>query len=332
MPTPKQEFLDSIREQVFTYAHNRAGVFMPHELTALGIDTGITKTMVRSRRWRKLRYGVYTDRLTLDQATGSPDKLHELNLAAAIVSLRGPAAAFGRSAALLHSLPLPDGKPHQLELVRNAGADLRALNDRVRNSHALPDVHTRTHNFELIDLEVLRGVPTVSRPWAAVTAACRLPRNYQVGLLDSVLWESGSTHAELDAICEKTINVRGTREVRRVIPLARDGAQTILETISCLTFNDHDLPEPTLQEKIYDSHGLVGIADFAWISLGIIGEADGAIKYTDAASLIEERRREQRIKDAGFEIFRWTWREIHNDPRRVVARFTRAVHSSRRAA
>ncbi len=292
----------------------------------------IVKTMVRSGRWRRLRYGVYADRLVLDHAIGDPRELYELNLAAAILSLRGPAAAFGRSAALLHDLPLPNGEPHALEIVRDSGQDLRALHDRVRNPDSLPRIRPKTLDFRHVDFDVIRGINCVSREWAAVTAACRLPRNYRVGLIDSVLWQGGTTREKLDAICAQSLSLRGMHEVRRSLPLGCGGAQTILETISRLTFRDHNLPEPTLQERIYDSLGLIGIVDFAWLSLGIIGEADGAIKYETSQSIIDERRREQRLKDSGFEVFRWTWSEIHNEPMKVVSRFNQAAARFQRAA
>jgi len=332
MTSDKQQDLDSIREHAYQRSLSQGGVFSPRDLPSWEIDPAITKTMVRSGRWRKLRYGVYTDRLILDQVLGDPQALHELNLAAAILSLRCPAAAFGRSAALLHNLPLPAGGPHELEIVRDSGQDLRALHDRVKNSNSLPNVRSKTIDFRSVDFDVVRGIKTVNRAWAAVTAACSSPRNYRVGLIDAVLWQGGATREELDAICAQSLSIRGMHEVRRTIPLSRDGAQTILETISRLTFHDHGLPHPTLQERIYDSLGLIGIVDFAWLALGIIGEADGAIKYDSPQSIIDERRREQRLKDAGFEVFRWTWSEIHNEPMKVVGRFNRAAARFQRSA
>ncbi len=332
MTSQKKQYLDSIREHVYRCCTAQGGVFSPKELPGWEIDMAIVKTMVHSGRWRKLRYGVYTDRRILDHALSDPRELHELNLAAAILSLRGPAAAFGRSAALLHDLPLPNGEPHALEIVRDSGQDLRALHDRVKNPDSLPSIRPKTLDFNQMDFDVIRGINCVSRAWAAVTAACRLPRNYRVGLLDSVLWQGGTTREELDAICALSLSMRGMREVRRSIPLGCDGAQTILETISRLTFRDHNLPDPTLQEQIYDSRGLIGIVDFAWLSLGVLGEADGAIKYVTSQSIIDERRREQRLKDTGFEVFRWTWSEIHNEPMKVVSRFNRAAARSQRAA
>jgi very-short-patch-repair endonuclease len=332
MTSQKQQDLDSVRERAYENSIRQGRVFSPSDLPGWDIDMVIVKTMVRSGRWRKLRYGVYTDRLILDGAMGDPREFHELNLSAAIHSLRSPAAAFGRSAASLHDLPLPGGEPRALEIIRDSGQDLRALHDRVRNPSALPNIHSKTIDFRHVDFEAIRGINCVSRDWAAVTAACRLPRNYQVGLMDAVLWQGRTTRENLDEICEKSLSLRGMHEVRRAIPLSCEGAQTILETISRLTFRDHSLPDPTLQERIYDSIGLIGIVDFAWLSLGVIGEADGAIKYDTPQSIIDERRREQRLKDAGFEVFRWTWSEIHNEPMKVVSRFNQAATSFRRAA
>lgn len=187
MTSDKQQDLDSIREHAYQRSLSQGGVFSPRDLPGWEIDPAITKTMVRSGRCRKLRYGVYTDRLILDQVLGDPRDWHALNLAAAILSLRFPAAAFGRPAALLHNLPLPPGEPRALEIVRDSGQDLRELHDRVKNPDSLPKIRSKTLDFRSMDFDVVHGINTVSRAWAAITASCSSPRNYRVGLIDSVL-------------------------------------------------------------------------------------------------------------------------------------------------
>lgn len=330
--TDKREYLDSVREQVYQCCDQQGGVFRPGQLIDWEVNPAVVRTMVRTGRWRRIRYGVYTDTNTIETARDQPDLIHELNLAAAIVSLREPAAAIGKSAALLHGLPLPKDEPTELEIIRDCHADLRALHDRVQDPLRVPRVKARTLDFSKLTIETVRGIPTVDKAWAAVTAACRLPRNYQVAMLDSALWQGQFSYEHLESLCESGGSLRGMQDVRRALPLATDGAQTVLETISRLTFSDYKLPIPTLQEPIRDARGLIGVVDFAWLALGVLGEADGAIKYTDSQTLMDERAREQRLRDAGYEVFRWTWSEIHNEPVKVVNRFHAAVRKAKRVA
>ena len=70
-------------------------------------------------------------------------------------------------------------------------------------------------------------------------------------------------------------------------------SQTILESLSRVRLCDAGLPEPRLQVPIYDEDGLIGYVDMLWEDLGVVGEADGALKYGDER--LSTRRRFARI-------------------------------------
>lgn len=64
-------------------------------------------------------------------------------------------------------------------------------------------------------------------------------------------------------------------------------------------------------------NGVVATTDFGWEDERLVGECDGAIKYgrllkpgQDAAAVVmAEKRREERIRGAGFWFVRWGWSE-----------------------
>jgi very-short-patch-repair endonuclease len=66
-----------------------------------------------------------------------------------------------------------------------------------------------------------------------------------------------------------------------------------------------------------------------WPGLGVIGEADGVMKYGSADDLIAEKAREDRLRALGLMVVRWTWDEIRANPAQVAERIRRAA---RRAA
>jgi hypothetical protein len=179
----------------------------------------------------------------------------------------------------------------------------------------------------------LVGVPTVSRPLAALSAASLATLEWAVVTMDSACWESPTTVQGLADLADGWGRLRGIGTVRRALPLVRTGAQTPLETLSRLRLVIAGLPEPRLQVPLHDADGLVGYVDMLWDDLNVVGEADGALKYTTGAVLLEEKRREDRIRALGYMVVRWTWDEIISDPARVAARIRAAarmqVHHAR---
>lgn len=69
--------------------------------------------------------------------------------------------------------------------------------------------------------------------------------------------------------------------------------------------------------------------DFAWPRFRVVGEFDGAVKYTGspeevARVVMAEKHRQQAIEDAGWRVVRWTWRDL-DDPERLRARIAAAI-------
>jgi pimeloyl-CoA synthetase len=76
-----------------------------------------------------------------------------------------------------------------------------------------------------------------------------------------------------------------------------------------------------------------------WWSAGVVGEADGRSKYALAAAerggdakavfdvLQAERRREQRLRDVGADVVRWSTGEVLKEPaaRRLAQRIIGAI-------
>jgi hypothetical protein len=70
------------------------------------------------------------------------------------------------------------------------------------------------------------------------------------------------------------------------------------------------LPLPEPQVWLSDSQGVIGRVDFLWPGSGVVGEADGRVKYRDN-ELWREKLRQERLEEAGFVVLRWTWAQAH---------------------
>jgi len=65
-----------------------------------------------------------------------------------------------------------------------------------------------------------------------------------------------------------------------------------------------------------------------WEEFGVVGEADGLLKYDDEEerlSLRLEKLRQEELEALGYIVVRWTWDDIWRRPEWVVARIRRAM-------
>jgi very-short-patch-repair endonuclease len=73
-------------------------------------------------------------------------------------------------------------------------------------------------------------------------------------------------------------------------------------------------------------------ADFLWIDAKVIGEADGETKYGSRDDLIAEKRRQQSLERAGWDVIRWDWFDAVVQPASMVGRIKEALGRGPRRA
>lgn len=100
--------------------------------------------------------------------------------------------------------------------------------------------------------------------------------------------------------------------------------ESAVESLSAGHFQLAGLPMPLFQSAIDTPLGLL-YPDFYWPEHRLVGECDGAIKGSDPTAYAKEKRREQNLRDLGFEVVRWLGGEIMASPAKVVERVGRAL-------
>jgi hypothetical protein len=103
------------------------------------------------------------------------------------------------------------------------------------------------------------------------------------------------------------------------------------ESLSRLAIHRAGLPRPDLQTRFADGSGEMFV-DFCWPACRLIGEFDGVGKYlreewtngrTVAEVVIDEKRREDRLRALGWRVVRWGWPDAMS-----VARLRRILISA----
>lgn len=121
----------------------------------------------------------------------------------------------------------------------------------------------------------------------------------------------------------------GTTRLNQAIELTNPLRESPAESLSAGHFVLAGLPAPIYQAEIRTRLG-VFYPDFYWPEFDIIGECDGAEKYSRPNSAVDEKRREQALRDAVRGMVRWLASEIMFQPWIVLERVARQLGVSYR--
>ena len=215
------------------------------------------------------------------------------------------AALSHRTAAAVWDLsPLPAGRLDVTSLRRSTstralrvhrGDTLDPLNDVVRQPDGLP-------------------VTTVARTLADL-AQVLTPHQ-----LERACHRAEVTRA-LDAAAVENqlerLQGRHTRSLRRAIASMAaadpDITRSELEERFLALVAQAGLPRPLVNATIAGHE-----VDFLWSRARLIAETDGAAAHVTATAFEEDRRRDAALLLAGFQVLRFTWRQITEDPGHVT--------------
>lgn len=294
-------------------------VFRIRDAEGAGIPKSIIQALVRDGRLHRIRHGAYVEREVWTAAVTDPPAMRRLLALGALTGLREPAFAYGAHAAELHGLPLAPGSPERLELVRQANQDRRPAATRGKNRNRIEGLRILTRDLRSEHVTLRHGVPVISLPSAAITAAAQFSSEYAVAVLDAAL-RQGIEPVELHRVTGRWAAGRGVMQVGRLVEFARSGAESPLESISRFRLMGRGVPEPELQHEFFDDRGFVARVDFWWPKLRVVGEADGMAKYAEIADVRAEKLRQDRLSALGLTVVRWTWQEIWERPGDVARR------------
>ncbi len=296
-----------------------ARVFTRSDALAAGMSAAEIDWKVRSGEWLVLRRGVYLD----VSQEASRDEL-AVRTAAAIARLGEDAAASHQTAAVLQNIALLGPRFNRVDLTRPAAMD--------RTPVALPGVRALRSALPAHHIGEIDGVRLTTPPRTVFDLARTSAFRAGVVSADSALHRSMTSVRELVGIADDCPRWPGRRRALAVIEFAEPLCESPLESVSRVLFRDSDLPMPRPQVVLGDADGAIGRVDFFWEEYGVIGEADGRVKYAsildDDPTLWAEKLRQERLENAGFIVVRWTWSELFNNPDAVVARIRRAFARS----
>jgi very-short-patch-repair endonuclease len=300
---------DAIRESfVGSSAHWRAA----------GVTAKQMRSLIRSGLLTQVRRGVYATKHAMDIAAKDPSQAHALRVAAVRVAVRVAAGndvvASHHSAALLHGLDLLKEAPGTVvTLTRSPAKRSRSRVGVLFHAAELPDEHV-TRQYGMPVTTVARTVIDLARTFTFMEG---------VVVADSALHAQMTTKAELARVIDFCGRWPQIEQARQVVAFSNGLAESVLESCARVTFGTFSLESPQLQVNIH-STAFIGRVDFYWAAHRTIAEADGLAKYVEKADILDQFRRDRLLRDAGYKVVHFTWRELFETPEVVIGRIQKA--------
>lgn len=278
-------------------ADSRLGVFTSREVLAVGYVDEDIRTELRTRRWLRLRKGVYI--AAADVPTADDRRRHLVDCLAVLLCLDAGPVLSHASAARLHGLVLPRAESPEVRVT---------VEDQWRRGRGY-----RVARAALPDGDVLPWLSFGATSPARTLVDCAR----EWSLTDGVIAMDAAVNALtvdradiLRAVLSGTHRV-GIAGAARALDLCDGRAESPLETRGRLALLSAGLPRPELQVEIHDEAGFIGRVDAWYEEAAVALEFDGRVKYVDPRSgsapgevLWKEKRREDRLRDAGVRVVR----------------------------
>jgi Protein of unknown function (DUF559) len=290
------------------------------QLVAAGSSTHQIRAMVDRGELLRIGWGYYATADLAELIPALPAGRLLLSAAAAAASLGPGAVVSHQTAALLHGLSMLGPPPVVLAMTRPPGAGSRSGKPGVRvHCAALPAGHVGGR----------LAVPVTTVPRTVIDLARVLDFRAGVVVADSALQQKLTSKKELAAVLAACPRWPGIRAAAQVVKFADGLAESPLESLARVLFAERGLPPPELQVEIKDSE-FIGRVDFLWRKFRTIAEVDGAGKYDDRDLAMRQLRRDKRLREAGYEVVHFDWKEINGDPGYVETAVRAAYEQGRR--
>jgi len=200
--------------------------------------------------------------------------------------------------------------------------------------------YVHLHAAPLPELDVCeidgQRVTTLARTVFDLLRTLTMERSVPIG--DAAL-RLGLTLEDLAEVAGRCIGWRGMLQARRAMKFLDARSESAGESYSRVLLDRLGVPAPIPQFEVWHRGMLVGRADFGWQEFRTLVEFDGKQKYgsllkpgqTAADAVFAEKRREDALRDLGWQIVRWIWEDLYH-PEELRVRLERAFERGLRAA
>lgn len=218
------------------------------------------------------------------------------------------------TAALIHGMPLP----------LSMEADLRLHVSAITPSSVTRTVGVVGHSIQSGRERVVHrgGYPVGSALQTWCELAATLDRDDLVAVADYMIGGDRplSSRGEIAHAADRWGRQRGGRKLREAAVLAREGAESRMESITRMMVLDAGFPEPVVNGIVRDDAGRwVAQSDLVFPDFKLVLEYDGDGHRTDRRRFLNDIDRRQRIEEAGWRVIQVTSRHVFQRREQTIA-------------
>ncbi len=282
-------------------AERQHGVVSLAQLLLLGLSRSAVAKRAREGRLTRIHRGVY--------AVGHGRLMIRGYWMAAVLAY-GPGAVLShRSAAALHGIR-PDNRPK---------TDVTIPRRSARPRPGI-EVHAST-TLESADITTIDGIPCTTLARTLLDLADDVDRT---GVERAVSQADVLGIFDLSAVEEVLSRASGRHGagVLRSVLAEYDGPTLTdkeLEARFLALCRAASLPKPEVNAWITLDDGVAYKIDFLWRAERLAVETDGWASHRTRQAFENDRRRDRRLRLAGWDVVRFTWRDVEREPGEVTA-------------
>lgn len=308
-----------------TIAAHRGGYILRPDLLELGYRDRHIKEALNAGALVRLRVGTYAPQ---EHAELSPEDRYRLLCFAVQDKLPSDVALSHQSACAVHTGVTWGQDMTKVHVTRLDGRSHRPEAGVVHHAGSLPDADIAEIDGRLVVVPARAALETAS------------VAGVEAGMIQtSLVIRGGLDPDELHDRLETMRRWPGFNSVRLAVLWAAPECESVGEIRSVHMFRRGGIPIPRMQVNVHDAHGVwVARLDFDWEDFHHCGEFDGLAKYgrlnpyassMQGQVLVDEKLREDAVRDLGRGMSRWIWRELET-PRATCRRISVAMEQSRR--
>jgi hypothetical protein len=302
------------------------GVLTTAEARKAGLSRHAVQWALHTQVLRPLRRGVYTTTTLWAQAE---PRLQHLLEVLSHQRVNPELVACSTSAAILLCLPTPAGAPAQPQLTAARTTEQRGHGSRGAQGHRGGFVGRRSL-LAGPEIWTLDGARVTSPVRTVLDCARHWSGPWGLAAADAAIMKWDVAPAALTSAAASRHPGPGHGRALWVAEHAhaRPAVESPLESLARAVVVLAGLPEPTPKVWVRTTLGRFRV-DLLDEANGVIVEADGKVKYGSAEDVWREKRREDALRERGFEVVRFTI-EDYRQQYAWVAAYRRALARSSR--
>lgn len=315
---PEEQLHRSRLELLHRALESGHGTVLSRELTALGISPEAVRTLVSRKILVRAGRGSFVDGTRYGSA--GPEQRHVLRATAIARTWPKDVLVSHTSAALLHGLPLIRSVPERVHGCR-----------RATGQHRKTDIHTIHTGYTDARSALLNGVAVLEPRFVVMGVAELHGRDAGVVAADAALHRGLVSTDDLTGTLEGREHHPAHALMERVTQLVDARTESPGESLTRLVLvalGYVPLPQVVIRD---DTGTFLGRVDFLIEGTRVIVEFDGLSKYASTEDLVAEKRRELRLRRAGYTVVRLVWADLQH-PGRIRAMVEAAQALERRGA